>query len=1043
MTELGGIPLSSGEPASEKPTGAEPSASRGSFAEFSPSPIAPSPQSAPQGDRDSEVNRELRRLNRALRALSACNKALAQAGSERALLHEICDVIVRMGAYRFSWIGYAQPDPDRLVKPMAYAGHEDGYLAHAEVKWSDSPSGRGPAGTAIRENRICVVADVATDPLFAPWREAALARGYGAAISMPLRVAGLPLGVLMIYSDQAGSFDRSEVELLTEIANNLAFGITALRSQEERRKATAALQEAEAKYRQLVEEVPAISYMAETGALGPFLYVSPQVETILGFKPEECLSDPHFWWNHLHPDDRAPALQEDTWEEGRLFQMEFRIRRDDGTQVWVRDEAIIVRDPQTGKRLTRGVLIDITDQKRAEEALRRSEESYRMFVAQSSEGIFRQDLDQPLPIDLPEDELVQHILQDSYLAECNDAMAKMYALDSPKSLLGMRLTALLTADDPLNIELAREYVRNGFRIVERESHEIDMLGNPKIFLNSLFGVVEGGKLLHTWGIQRDITERLKADEARKNAEDALRESEERYRTFVAQSSEGIYRMEYNPPVPCHLSVEEQIAWGHQSGYMAECNDAMAKMYGRASAAELVGQKLSEFLILRDPKTQYFMETFIRDGYRISDQESIELDAHGQKRVFRNTMVGTIVDGHWVRTWGITRDVTERIHLEEQLRNAQQLEAIGRLAGGIAHDFNNILSIIMGHGELLLAMGAVDDRTRNGLEQMRRAADRAASLTQQLLAFSRKQVLQPRVLDLNETVAGVQKMLTRVIGEDIELIAKLSPDLTTVRADPGQVDQVLMNLAVNARDAMPQGGKIIMETSNIEIKAGDARDLDLSPGRYVMLEVTDTGHGMEPDTLSHVFEPFFTTKPMGKGTGLGLATVYGIVKQSGGGIQVESESKRGTGFRIYLPAVEGHGAAHTEQVVGDRVEGGSETILIAEDEPDLRELTRIFLESYGYKVLDASNAYQALEQAEKLKEPIHLLLTDVIMPGMSGRQLADKILIKRPDLRIVYMTGYTDDMVVEHKVLEPGVQLLQKPFTKLDLAQKVRATLDGK
>lgn len=1031
-----------GKPESGKPAGAEASASRPVAAEFSSSAAVPSSQFTPQSDRDSEVNRELRRLNRALRALSACNKALAQAGSEQALVNEICDVIVRMGAYRFAWIGYAQSESDKLVKPIAYAGYEDGYLGNTEMRWSDSPSGRGPSGTAIRENRICVVTDVATDPLFAPWRDPALARGYAAVIAMPLRVAGLPFGVLMIYSDQAGSFDGSEVELLTEIANNLAFGITALRSQEERRRATAALREAEAKYRQLVEEVPAISYVAESGALGPFLYMSPQVETILGFKPAECLSDTHFWWNHLHPEDRAQALQEDTWEEGRLFQIEYRIRRHDGKQVWVRDEAVIVRDPQTGKRLTRGVLIDISDQKRVEEALRRSEESYRMFVAQSSEGIFRQDLDSPLPINLPEEELVQHILQDSYLAECNEAMAKMYAVDSPKDLLGMRLTALLTADDPQNIELTREYVRNGFRIVDRESHEIDARGNPKIFLNSLFGVVEGGKLLHTWGIQRDITERLKADEARKKAEDALRESEERYRTFVAQSSEGIYRMEYNPPVPSHLSVEQQISWGHQSGYMAECNDAMAKMYGRASAAELVGQKLSEFLILRDPKTQYFMETFIRSGYRISDQESIELDAYGQKRIFRNTMVGTIVDGNWVRTWGITRDVTERIHLEEQLRNAQQLEAIGRLAGGIAHDFNNILSIIMGHGELLLATGAVDEPTRNGLEQMRRAADRAASLTQQLLAFSRKQVLQPRVLDLNDTVAGVQKMLARVIGEDIELIAKLSPELSTVRADPGQVEQVLMNLAVNARDAMPQGGKITMETSNVEIKAEDARDLDLPPGRYVMLKVIDTGHGMEPDTLSHVFEPFFTTKPIGKGTGLGLATVYGIVKQSGGGIQVESESKRGTGFRIYLPAVEGPGTTPSHQAAVERVVGGSETILIAEDEPDLRELTRIFLESYGYKVLEACSAEQALEKAEKFDEPIQLLLTDVIMPGMSGRQLAEKLLTKRPETRIVYMTGYTDDMVVQHKVLEPGVQLLQKPFTKVDLAKKVRATLDA-
>jgi PAS domain S-box-containing protein len=854
--------------------------------------VAPAPAvtlSSLEHDRESEINKELRRLNRALRALSACQKALAEAGSERELLRQVCDIIVGVGGYRMAGIAYAEQDEQKTIRPMAHAGYDSGYLDKIALRWSDTPEGRGPAGTAIRENRTCLVSDTARDASFEPWRQAALERGYAAILAMPLRVAGAAFGVLAIYADQAGVFEPSEVELLTEIANSLAFGITAVRSQEEVKRASAALREAEAKYRQLVEQVPAISYVAEAGALGPFLYVSPQVTTILGYSPEDCLSDPQFWWNHLNAGDQPKALLEDGWEEGRPFQAEYRMRRQDGREIWIRDEALIYRDPKSGQRLTRGLIIDITERKRADEA--------------------------------------------------------------------------------------------------------------------------------------------------------LRESEERYRTFVEQSSEGIFRMEYAPPVPCHLSAEEQLRLALKAGYMAECNDAMAKLFGRASAQELNGKPLTDFLILNDPVTQKFMVHFVQSGYRITDQESREVDILGQKKILRNTMIGIVEDGHWVRTWGIARDVTERMHLEEQLKNAQQLEAIGRLAGGVAHDFNNILSIIMGHGELLLASG-VDDRARNGLEQIRRAADRAASLTQQLLAFSRKQVLQPKVLDLNEAVADVQKMLARVIGEDIELIAKLHPSLMAVKVDPGQVEQVLMNLAINARDAMPQGGKLTMETSNLEISAEQGRDLDLKAGRYVMLKVSDTGHGIDAGMLSHIFEPFFTTKPMGKGTGLGLATVYGIVKQSGGSIQVESEAGRGSVFRIYLPGTEG--GTSTQRERGAQIaEGGTETILIVEDEPDLRELTRIFLEGYGYKVLEAASADQAIQAAEAVLAPIHLLLTDVIMPGMSGRQLAERILKNRPQIRIMYMTGYTDDMVVQYKVLEPGVQLLQKPFSKVELGQKVRATLDGK
>ena len=388
------------------------------------------------------------------------------------------------------------------------------------------------------------------------------------------------------------------------------------------------------------------------------------------------------------------------------------------------------------------------------------------------------------------------------------------------------------------------------------------------------------------------------------------------------------------------------------------------------------------------------------------------------------------------------DITERKHLEEQLRQCQKMEAVGRLAGGIAHDFNNLLTAIIGYSQLLLGRLEVGNPMQEELEEIRKAGERAASLTRQLLAFSRKELLQPQVLDLNALVANLDKMLRRLIGEDIELVTIFGPRLGRVEADPAQLEQVVLNLVVNARDAMPQGGKIVIETKNLELDEAYAHQhVGVSPGRYVMLAVSDQGCGMDAETLKHIFEPFYTTKHHAEGTGLGLSTVYGVVKQSGGNIWAYSEVGRGTTFKIYLPQVNEVVDARKTEAVSTAVAGGTETVLLAEDEKLVRKFVRSILEKSGYTVLEAHHGSEALRVALQHPGPIHLLLTDMVMPLMDGKLLAQRMVVLRPGIRVLYMSGYSENAVVHHGVLESGTAFIEKPFTVETLARKVREALD--
>jgi len=457
------------------------------------------------------------------------------------------------------------------------------------------------------------------------------------------------------------------------------------------------------------------------------------------------------------------------------------------------------------------------------------------------------------------------------------------------------------------------------------------------------------------------------------------------------------------------------------------------------SGEMAGKSLYEYFHTEDPE---FLAIAAHRRALAGERVTYELD--WQKHVFESHVQPLrSTEGVVIGVIGVALDITDRKHLADQLRVSQKMQAVGELAGGVAHDFNNLLMIVKGHAEMLLDRIADSSPARHNLEQIQGATDRAATLTRQLLAFSRKQVLQPKVIDLNDVVAGMIKMFARVIGENIELAFLPGSKLASVKADPGQMEQVLLNLVVNARDAMPDGGRLTIETSNVEVdRVSASQHPAMEAGSYVVLVVSDTGCGMDAGTQARIFEPFFTTKGHGKGTGLGLATVYGVVKQSGGFIWVYSEVDRGTTFKIYLPQV----TADVDRLVAEKASSGptpgTETVLFVEDEESVRELVRDYLGRSGYRVLHAADGIQALETAGAHKGPIHILVTDVVMPRLSGRELVTRLSAARPDLKVLYISGYTDDSIFRHGVLEGGVAFLQKPFNLKDLAQKIREVLDG-
>lgn len=932
---------------------------------------------------------ELRQVNSSLHALSDCNQALVRITDEEELLKTVCRIVVDVGGYRLAWVGYAEDDEAKSVRPMAQAGYEMGYLETLNLTWADTERGRGPTGKAIRSGQPCSARDTLNDPEFAPWREEALRRGYASSLSLPLISGERTFGAFNIYSTRPDAFGSAETALLLELANDLAFGISALRTKD-------AMQ----LFRRLIDRTNDLVFVLDA-ATGRPVDVNEAVCRHLGFSRDELLGM------------NVTSLTEDSfdWDEharevkvaGSLV-VERRLRRKDGHLFPV--ELGITHVEQEYRPYLIAVARDISERKQAEEALQESERRLRTVVQNAPaiifildrEGIFR-------------------------LSE-GQALAKLGL--APGEVVGKSALEIYR-DVPAVVESIQQALSGQ---LTRTVVEL-----PGVVFDTVFSPVldRAGLPAGLIGIAIDITER--------------RQAEQRLHDVMSVQKAILDNAAY------------AIISTSPDGIIQTLNPAAERMLGYP-AHELVGK--ARFDMLCDPlelaeharSLSGELGVFLEPGFevivaRARHNQTNEVEwTHVRKdrtRFPASLSVTALRDSNGMITGflGIARNITEQRRLAEQLRQSQKMEAIGTLAGGVAHDFNNILTVIQGYAALLLSGGLTAGESADSALQIARAAERAAALTQQLLIFGRKQAMEPSDIDLNEVVAGLTKMLRRIVGEDISLQSDYASNLPWIHGDAGMLEQVLLNLAINSRDAMPEGGRLIISTGTETITEKQAQQNPESlPGACVYLSVSDSGTGIPPEHLPHVFEPFYTTKEAGKGTGLGLATAYSIVKQHRGWTTVTSEVNKGTTFRIYFPAVTTKRRDKSAAAPSPALPRGHETILLVEDEPALRLLVGNILERCGYTVLQADSGHAALNLWRKHREKVQLLFTDMVMPdGITGRELARRLAAEKPGLKVIYTSGYSADLTSKGLALVDGLNYLRKPFNPQRLAQTVRSRLD--
>jgi two-component system cell cycle sensor histidine kinase/response regulator CckA len=755
-----------------------------------------------------------------------------------------------------------------------------------------------------------------------------------------------------------------------------------------------AVRASEEHYRSLFDSNPLPMWVhdAESPA---FLAVNEAALHCYGYSREEFLA---MTINDILPAEDVPALlgTEKYASCGFSAPSVWRHRKKDGTIINVEIISHSLNFAGSSAKIVSAN--DITERRQAAEELRNSEERYRDLVENARDMIYTYDLKGTFTsINKAGERITGYTRQETPRMNFAQLVAPEYLEKARRALAG-RLAG-------------KEEMVYDLEIVAKDGRRIAVEVNARL-------VYQDGVPCGVQGIARDITER-------KRFEEALQREKE-YTGHIISAA---------PTLIVGIAPD---------GTTTFINRAITRVTGH-EPDEIVGQN---WWRINYPGEEYRQVDQLLDEFKqgrgvVNYEMTLTTKGGGKRTISWNSVNRVNEQGEIIEIIGIGADVTERRELEDQLRQSQKMEAFGQLAGGVAHDFNNLLTVINGYSALLARWYSPGEPTRVSVEEIRKAGERAASLTRQLLAFSRKQVLQPKVLNLNSVVADVGKMLRRLIGEDIDLLTAPEPGLGQIKADPGQIEQVILNLAVNARDAMPQGGQLTIETANVYLDDEYARrHLFIQPGQYVMLAVSDTGCGMNAETRARMFEPFFTTKEQGKGTGLGLSTVYGIVKQSGGDIWVYSEIDKGTTIKVYLPRVAGAVGSDEARDTTAKLPQGCETVLLAEDEEPVRRIARVILEMNGYRVLEAGGGEEALSIYKRHDGQIDLVLTDVVMPQMSGRELVQMLEGLQPGIKVLYMSGYTDDAIVRHGLLDQEIAFLQKPFTPEALTCKVREVLDA-